>query len=134
MTPDQIAAWFVESLSEIRALLIEELEVIPNIAALVFAVNRKEMPRRGTAGDLHYSVHGIGCEIEDKQGNIVDVDIAEDERTEIFDSHRIRSCYKASFDESVDVSAADILESCRALQNRGVLVEEKSGWFSICQT
>lgn len=28
MTPDQIAAWFAESLSELRAFPIEELEAI----------------------------------------------------------------------------------------------------------
>jgi hypothetical protein len=131
MDADAMVVWFIGNIAVLRSRLLAEFSDVLGLVDLIIKAQQGEIPRRGTVGELGYSIHGVGCRIEDNSGAIVDVDIARDGATEIFNPWRVRMCYQYSMGVETSVCDSEIMSACRRLASSGVLRDSKPGWFSV---
>lgn len=101
-----------------------------DLAALVRAVIQRRAGRRyQLSSGTHYAVHGIGCRIVGTDGTVVDVDVAADGETLVFDAWRV-----LWFGESIRASGFDeqsIGVALHALADDGALtaMDTEGRWY-----
>ncbi|MFF4083375.1 DUF6896 domain-containing protein [Streptomyces sp. NPDC001777] len=129
-SPDvSCAAEFLRELDRVRHALLREYPELATLETALRGVRSGELARKArTADGFTYSVHGAGCLMTAPDGTEVDIDLLPG-GLEAFDLWRLKTFAESRGTTPVP-QAPVLLNECRELMRRGVLVEPREGWFS----